>query len=340
MLDLLHSDLLKKALVFVAILHLVAIFGYSLPVRLLRTDVDRDLIAYYQAVERMHNNEALYLDLLEKGPHKPDKPVYQYPPVLSSVLAMMPAMSFMTFARVWTLLLYLAFWVYSICLAKIAVGRVTTKGVLVAGLVLSLFPGTHIALSLGQIDPLLWALFGIALTVPTLRGAGFMAVTLVKPWAVWPLLWSFRDGRKVITNALIVFLVAVFLGIFMRSGDLYFSEWLTWFRDILPSLGQGTWSSGNWSISFAVLRVINQFGLWDYSGGILPLWARLWLLLCGIVLPMLVGFFLRKKCTILQLSAIGCTAVIFSPICWTSYLPVLLTVTSRFFGQKYQLHKN
>ncbi len=329
----LRLPLYRRVLLFMAIFHFVSMLGYSLPVRLLRIDKYRDLTAYYQVIERIHNNEPVYINLPKKGPIKQD-PVYNYPPILSSIFAMMPVMSFVTFAQVWTLLLYVAFWVYAICLAKIAAGRVTVTGALVAGLALTFFPGTHMALSLGQVDPFLWALFGIALTVPAIKGAGLMAVTLVKPWAMWPLLWSLRDGWRVITGVLIVSVGSLVLGVLVRGTDVFYAECLTWFRDWLPQLGQGTWTAGNWSISFGVLRVIKGLGLWDYSGGLLPLWARLWLHFCGIAVPILVGFFLRRKHMILQISVVGCSAVVFAPICWTTYLPVLLTALSLLAGQK------
>lgn len=332
---ILHSPLYRRALLFVAIFHFVAIFGYSLPVRLLRADQNRDLIVYYKVIERIHNNEPVYFNLSQKGPHNiaTALPVYLNPPILSSILGMIPAMSFVTFARIWTLLLYVAFWIYAICLAKIAVRRVTLAGTLVAGLALTFFPGTHFALSLGNVDPFLWVLFGIALAVPTVKGAGLMAVTLVKPWAMWPFLWSLRDGWRVIAGALIVSVGSVALGVLVRGVDVFYAECLTWFRDVLPLLGQGSWSAGNWSISFGVLRAIRWLGLWDYSDGFLPLWARSWLLLCGIVVPMLAGFLLRKKPRILQLSIVGCSAVVFAPTCWINYLPVLLTVLAALVGQ-------
>jgi hypothetical protein len=331
---ILRVPLYRRVLIFIAIFHFVAMLVYSLPVRLLRTDQNRDLIAYYLVIERIHNNEPIYINLSEKGPHKPTHAFYLYPPILSSMLAMMPAMSFVTFAQVWTLLLYVAFWIYAMCLAKIAAGHVTFTGALVAGLALTFFPGTHTALSYGQVDPFLWALFGIALTVPAIKGAGLMAVTLVKPWGIWPLFWSLRDGWRVITSALIFAVGSIVLGVLVRGTDVFYAEWLTWFRDVLPLLGQGSWSAGNWSISFGVLRVIKGLGLWDYSGGLLPLWARLWLLFCGITVPILTGFFLRSKHIILQISVVGCSAVVFAPICWITYLPVLLTVLSLLVGRK------
>ena len=56
-------------------------------------------------------------------------------------------MSFVKFAQIWTILLYAVFWIYAACLSRLVVGRATVSGILVAGLALTCFPGTHIALS-------------------------------------------------------------------------------------------------------------------------------------------------------------------------------------------------
>jgi hypothetical protein len=324
---ILTSPLLWRAVIIVAVFHFMAIFLYSLPVRLMRDDQERDVIGYYQTLERIHNGEDIYAISKVAGPSRLDCLIYNYPPVISSVLAILPTMSFMVFARMWTLLIYLAFWMYAICLARLAIGRITFTGVLVSALALSLFPGTHGALSLGQIDPLLWALFGIALAAPPLQGAGLLAITLVKPWALLPLLWSFKEGRRVQVGTSILFVCAIAIGLYTRGIDIYLSEWTVWFKDILPFLGQGSWAAGNMSISFGALRVLAEFGFLEHGRSV-PAWARLWLVFCGAIVPVCVGFMLRKKNSSLQLSAVGCTAIVLSPICWESYLPGLLTYLS------------
>jgi hypothetical protein len=35
----------------------------------------------------------------------------------------------------------------------------------------------------------------------------------------------------------------------------------------------------------------------------------------------------------LQLSAMGCAAVLFAPTCWTSYLPLILSLLAVLIGQ-------
>lgn len=326
--ELINSNKIRHVLLVLAVLHLLLLMCYSLPKRVLRTDKNRDLLAYYLVSERIQKGGAVYWPLPQIGPHDPSPNLYLYPPVFASLLGFIPTKSFVTFSKTWTILLYLMFWVYAVCLARLASGKVSLSGTLIAGLVLTLFPGTHSALSLGNVDPFLWALFGLALVIPTLRGSGLMAIALVKPWAVWPLIWSFREGKKVLIGSLLVTFIGTSLGMFVIGPTKFFSNCSIWIREVLPSLGQGSWSLGiwgNWSLSFAVLRVIKALDLWNYQGGVLPLWARSWLLLAGISAPLLSGWLLRLKSKVLQLSVMGCTAVLFAPTCWTYYLPLLLS---------------
>jgi len=323
-------------LLLLAIFHFFLLMCYSLPKRFLRTDRNRDVLAYYLVSERIQRGEPVYWPLPEVGPHNPSIPFYLYPPVLCSILAIMPPTSFVKFAQVWTVLLYAVFWIYAACLARLAVGRITMSGILVAGLVLTCFPGTHIALSYGQLDPFLWALFGLALTVPALRGAGLMAIALVKPWAIWPLIWTLREGKKVWIGALLVAIGGAGLGMYVLGPTKFYAECYIWIRDVLPSLGQGTWKAGpkgSWSLSFAVLRAIKALQLWAYQGGVLPFWARAWLTFSASAAPLLVGWLLHRRPMALQVSAMGCAAVLFAPTCWTSYLPLILSLFAVLVGQ-------
>ena len=47
--------------------------------------------------------------------------------------------------------------------------------------------------------------------------------------------------------------------------------------------------------------------------GVLPYWARAWLMFSGCVAPLLSGWLLRRQPMALQLSAMGCAAVLFQP---------------------------
>jgi len=329
------SVLLRRSIMFVAIFHLIAQLCYGLPKMLSRTDLDRDIVVYYLVKQRIHNHEPVYAVSTEAVPHDAHNPIYIYPPVLSSLLSLLPTMSFITFARLWTILLYTAFWTYAMCLAKLAQGHAAIGTTLAVGLILGLFPGTQPALSLGQVDPILWALFGLALAFPKLRGTGTMAIALVKLWGVWPLVTALREGRRVWSGAAIMLVAAMGIGIIGVGPKEFLSSFWYWFTKVLPILSQGSWDSDNWSLSFGLLRAVEITGLWHYEGGVLPGWARLWLLISGIAVPIFTAIFLRHRNKVVQLSAVGCAAILCAPICWTSYLPLLLTFIAALVGEKY-----
>jgi hypothetical protein len=328
--------LLRRGLMFVAIFHLIVQLCYGLPKDLARTDTDRDVLVYYLVMERIHNHEPIYLPMVP-GPNFFDTrtPLYMYPPVFSSLLSFLPPMSFVSFARFWTVLLYAAFWIYSACLAKLARGRINIMSTLTAGLVLGLFPGTEQGLSLGQVDPILWAFFGIALTLPKLRGASTMAIALVKLWGIWPLLMALREGKRVWGGSAIVFVFGMGIGILGVGTTTFVESCKYWVTNVLPTLSQGYWDSHNLSVSLALLRAVRITGVWHYTGGVLPVWGRLWMLFAGVAGPILAGIFFRHHKKIVQLSAVGCAAILFGPICGTSYLPILLTLVAALVSEKF-----
>ena len=330
----------SRAVLIFAIGMAVAHFCFFLPNTLKRTDKGRDSLAYYLVMERIHNNEPIYAGLSEQGPHSPAYPLFLYPPVLAGALSVLPHMTFPVFARFWTILLYGAFWVYSATLGKLASGRVTVSGTLVAASVLYFFPGAFRALELGQVDPLLWAFFGLALSFPVSRGFFTMAISIIKPWGIWPFLWSLTEGYRVWVGALLVLAGSAIMGTLVMGGVEFVGACHDWLTNVLPSVAQGTWSSDNRSLSFAVLRIAHSAGLWSYEGGALPFWARNWLLACGIGGPLLTGWCFRRKQKKLQLTAVGCIAILASPICWTTYLPVLLTFTAVLFHSVFRMQKS
>ena len=327
---MISSSMIMRVVILVSIFHAVAMFVYSYPSRMARTDTERDLVAYYLLVERMNSGHDIYAGVYERGPHSAKYAVYQYPPVLSSVLHLLPEMSFETFARLWTTMLYLCFWIYAACLAKITFRHFTFVGLMIVGLFLTLFPGTHMALSLGQIDPLLWALMGISLISTSARSGVLVLISLIKPWALFPLLFVLHEERRSFVTASMVAGFFLLLGVFTRGLNVYFNEWSFWFAYILPSLGQGSWSADNWSVSFVLLRILDLFSFFGDRDGVLPLWARIWLLFCGVAVPLIVGFYMLKKNIMLKIAVVGSCAVVLSPLCWITYLPAILTVMALF----------
>ena len=128
--SLFRFQTIRRVLLLLAIFHFFLLMCYSLPKRFLRTDRNRDVLAYYLVSDRIQKGEPVYWPLPETGPHNPSIPLYLYPPVFSSILAIMPPTSFVKFAQIWTFLLYTAFWIYAVCLTRLAVGRVTFSGIL------------------------------------------------------------------------------------------------------------------------------------------------------------------------------------------------------------------
>jgi hypothetical protein len=331
------SPFLKRGLLLLAIACAAIQFFLLLPRTFNRTDRCRDVLAYYLVKERIHDGEPVYVSQPDSGPHDRSYPSYLYPPIFAIVLSTFPEVAFTTFARLWTLLLYGAFWIYAAALGKLAKGRVTVSGTLMAGMILLVFPGTFRALDLGQVDPLLWAAFGLALSYPSLRGVFTMSISIVKPWGIWPLLGSAGEGCRVWCGAILVLAGSALFGALVLGGPEFVEACRNWFTQVLPSLSQGAWSPYNRSLSFALLRFSHNLGLWEYDGGSLPIWARNWLLACSMAGPLLAGWGFRRKAKNFRLAAMGCSAILFSPICWTTYLPVLLTLMAVLFHDKLEM---
>ena len=116
--SLFHLQTIRRMLLLLAIFHLFLLMCYSLPKRFLRTDQNRDVLAYYLVSERIQKGEPVYWPLPKAGPHKTSTPFYLYPPVFSSILAIMPPMSFVNFAQVLDSSTVSAFWVYAACLTR------------------------------------------------------------------------------------------------------------------------------------------------------------------------------------------------------------------------------
>jgi hypothetical protein len=329
-----NSSFLMRGLLLLAIGCAAIQFFLLLPRTFNRKDPWRDVFAYYLATERIHNGEPVYISQPKSGPHDRSYPLYLYPPIFAIALSTLPEMSFTAFARLWTLLLYGAFWIYAATLGKLASGRWTASGTLIAGMVLLVFPGTFRALDLGQVDPLLWAAFGLALSFPSLRGVFTTSISIVKPWGIWPLLGALGEGCRVWCGAMLVLAGSALFGTLVLGGTEFAGSCQNWFTKILPSLSQGAWSPYNRSLSFALLRFSHDLGLWEYGGGSLPVWAKNWLLACSAAGPLLAGWCLRRQTGNLQLAAMGCGAILFSPVCWTTYLPVLLSFIAVLFHDK------
>ena len=317
-----------------ALVHLVVQLLVFLPNHWKRTDRYRDVTYLYTAAQRVRSGQPLYRPWPEYGPHVHTEmgPPYTYdrhpyPPPLASVLAPFSALPFTSFARLWYFPVLAGFWGFAWTLARMA-GRASGWSTLTAGLLLGIFPGTYRALSLGQIDPILWALFGLALVLPAWRGAAFALSAAVKLYAGWPLLFAIgRERSRAFVPAAVVALGAVVVSGFMMGLDGFYS----WGRHMLPVISQGTFNTDNVSLSFAGLRIARSLG-WDYVPGPLPVPARIYLGLMGIAAPITAGWLARKSRPEFQYAWVGAAAVLFAPLCWSSYLPLLLVLPALGLG--------
>jgi hypothetical protein len=302
-----------------------------------RDDLYRDTLYYYTAAERVRTGEALYWPWPEYGPHMLTEAAlypyerHPYPPFVAPALAPLTVVPYLDFARYVYIPLFAAFWVYAACLAWLAYRKLTLAGMLLAGLFLALTPGAYGAISTGQLDPVLWALFGLALAVPGFRGAGFTMSAMVKLYCAWPLLLALRyEGRRVLVPAVAAVASGILIGMLVMGPIGYAGAFIDWARYMLPVVGQGTFNPYNISISFAGLRLLAELG-WEYTPGPLPGWARLYLNIVGIGAPILAAWLVRKREPVLQYAVVTCTAVLFAPLCWISYLPLLLAPAALVF---------
>lgn len=290
-----------------------------------------DFAPVFRHAERVRLGQPLYWPWPEYGPHvmtavmptyPPDR--LPYPPFLTPVLSLLSGHGFLLTASVWYALLAAAVGVYAACLAKLASGVVTLRGVLLGLAFIVWVPGSGVAFDYGNVDILLWALVGIALTVPALRGASFAIIALIKLYGAWPLLFAWRrEGRRIFYSAAATVALAALASSIIVGPTYFLSVFSDWSRYMLPVVGQGTFKWMNVSVSMAGLRLVRLLG-WEYTVGPLPSWAHLYLTVVGIAAPLITGWVTRAKSKVFQYSAIVSAALLFGPICWGTYLPMLL----------------
>jgi hypothetical protein len=282
------------------------------------------------AAERVREGGVLYWPWPDFGPHyntvaypyPPER--IPYPPVLPALLSFLPPMSFQAFTRGAHLVLLVCFWGYAVCLAKLATGRLSLAAVGICGFVLMIFPGTRSAIEQGNVDPLLWLLLGLALVSVRARGSSFALAAAVKVYGVWPLAFAARrDGRRIVAGAAIAAVASGAVMLLAMGPEGALENVRAWFAHILPVIGQGTFRPFNVSFSFAVIRLAVWAG-WEFTPGPLPAVARIYLMSVGIAAPLIAGWLTRRSAAPMQYAVVSCAAVLFAPLCWRSYLPILL----------------
>ncbi len=326
-------------MLLLAIFHLLLQLSVVAPREFARTDIDRDVPVYWQAAKNVRANVPIYTKQVSYGPDHFPQSIYIYPPPFAAVIAPLGSLSFKAFSKVWFCLILLAFWIFAYSLAKLFKGerKVTLRDVLVWGLVAGLFPGTYTAIGLGQVDPILWALFAIGL-IGIARPALWALAALVKAFYVWPwiadLITTFqRDGVRVALRALAGAMLVIGILVFYGGIICGWHSYVVWGRDVLPTLSQGNFKYDNVSLSFAVLRLARLVG-WDYLGGPLPLLAHLWLTAASIGAPLLAWWLSRHRMLQIKHACIIAASVLFAPVCWTCYLPLLLPLVALVIQDK------
>jgi hypothetical protein len=344
-----HPRVLLVALALIPAVHLVVL----VPELWRAADAPRGFMAYILAAERVRADEPLY-EPVPTGPHVPGEGrPYLYPPFLAAITALIP-LSGIALSRFALLAGVLCFWVYAACLARVAAGRMTTYGVLLWGALLTagIFPLS--TLWVGQIDSLIWALFGIALAFPLARGFGFAAAAMTKPFAVWPLglaLW--RERGPVAVGASLAITVAVGLAALAMGPVSLVRASLEWLTHIYPTLSQGQFAyiaydvtgnatlnhvlsylgHGNLSLGFLPLQLAHAAG-WEFAGPELPGWARVYLTTVGLAAPIITLWITRYRAPELRYAAVMSAAVLFGPIFRATYAPILYALAAAWIADR------
>lgn len=329
--------LLSAALVVLAGLYLAYIARDLVPSLWLRADRRDDMQRYYIVANRALRGLQLYWPWPEYGPHFATRghpypqARFPYPPFILGPLVPFADLPLLTFARAWYVVLYAGFVAYAACLARLAAGRVTAAGTVVAVAVVTAVPGSQLALQVANVEPVLWALFGAALAFPAVRGFAFAASAMVKLYAAWPLAVAVRrEGWRVARGAALALALGLVVGCAVIGPVRFVGALVDWARYMLPVVGQGTFATDptyggtNVSLSFAALRLARELG-WEYRAGPLPAWARLHLTVLGVGAPLLAALLTRRvPDAALRYGLVTAAAVLFAPLCWATYLPLLL----------------
>jgi hypothetical protein len=316
-------------------------------------DPSGDVMAYVLAADRVRAGEPLY-EAVPPGPHEPGTgALYLYPPFLAAVAALVP-LSGARLARFAMLAGLLCFWIYAATLTRVASGRITPYGTLVWGAALTLGIAPTAALFVGQIDSLIWALFGIALAWPAARGFSFAAAALIKPFSVWPLglaLW--REGRPVALGAAFAVAIAVVLSAAAMGPVRFVHASVDWISRVYPAVAQGQFTyivsgltdvnavnhllgyfgTGNLSLGFLPLQLARAAG-WSFTGEVLPVGARIYLTAIGIIAPVITLWLTRHRGPELRYAAVMAAAVVFGPIFRLTYSPILFALAAAWIGER------
>lgn len=308
------------------------VFALAFAVQWQRTDAGRDTAILYVGAANPRVGQSIYHPLPEPGVFR-QQSVYNYPPPLAAALQPLTYLDYVTFARVWLIVLSVAFWAFAAGCSRILVGRYAWRSALAVGGLLFFAPGVMHSWNMGNADLIVWACVALGLAhAGAARGGALMAASLLKVTPIWAAVCAMRD-RRALGGALAAF---AFAGVVTLAalGTGAVGESLTFLARVAPTLGQGEWwitgqqawsilghelpalSPGNLSLAFLPLHSFRDVG-------VLPGWARVWLAIAGVGFPLLAGWALRNRPE-MQPAGVLAVSVLFAPILRISYLPMLV----------------
>lgn len=275
-----------------------------LPLHARRTDTDNlDFTVYRNAAARVAAGLPLYEGCAAPAAEQPPS-CYLYPPPLAVALAPLASVSDRAFQAGWYAFLIVAFWAYAAGLARLA-GRGAATGVLAAGLLLQVFPGTTVTMSFGNVDMAVWAVCAWALALGSGPLAGLAAAVKVYPG--WLLL---RRDRGALLGALAA--LGVLAATVPVVGLHAFVEW----RRALAILSSVPSVAGNVSLP-------HLLGLHGTAATMLPLLGA----------P-LMAFLARGLARPVRAGLVLAVSVLLAPLCWWYYAPILLLPAAALFAPR------
>lgn len=311
--------MIRMVFLVTAALHLAIQLGVWLPNVWKRRDIQRDMTVYYQAAQRAERHRPLYKPLRSNAPDV-NRGAYIYPPQFAVVVSPVARLPYLTYAHLCYVLELAAFWSFAYALVQLAGARRNAANVLLWGGLLGITPGTYDAMTLGQVDPLLWALFGFALCTRH-RGVLLGISAQIKPFALLVVaIAAWRERGRVLWPAAIVIALGTLLGLAVY-GPMSFVRWAQWG---LPVPTQGSFEANNISLTYLGLRLARALGWWSYSGGELPAAARLYLAASGCLGAAGAVFLTRRQSPAMQYAVTLVAGVLCAPLCWITYLPLAL----------------
>jgi hypothetical protein len=230
-----------------------------------------DGVQSWHQAERIRRGDPLYRPIPGYGPHVMAShmegyepfPVDNSPhlPLPAAVAVLAPPDSMERFMAAWIVILVLAVWGFASALAVLAHGGWTLPRFLWWNGVVLLIPNAHFTFQTGNIDPVLWLLFALAILLSARLTPGWLVISAaVKPFAAWPLAFSLVRSPRAWPAAAVAALAVIGVCVLaMAPADLVRNA-RDWLAHVPNVMGQGTFKHGNVSLSFGVLRAAYWLG--------------------------------------------------------------------------------